>query len=132
LIFQRRDGVAGRARRKAGDTCPRRATTTGKVNKLNSGKVRFAQTGLDVAVTFATNKTSPLGSVLVDLLRGQTFDGAKPTVQGELTNMFTPFPFSTVTDAMADPKSAGPIAAELGDFFGLAASTYAPTKKKAP
>lgn len=106
-----------------------KSSTTNKVTPLNSDKYG-AQTGLDVAVTFATNKTSPAGSVLVDMLRGQTFGGGKPTVGGELYNMFTPFPISNTQQLLADPKAANAVLGELADFFGIAVNDYGPVKKR--
>lgn len=112
-------------------TLSSKSSTTGRVNKLNSGKFG-SQTALDVAVSFATNKASPAGSILIDYLKGQTFQGTKPTVLGELANAFVPFPVSNVQQMMSDPKAANPILGEIADAFGINVNTYAPTKKQAP
>lgn len=111
-------------------TLSSKSSTTGQVHPLNSGKFG-SQSALDVAVSFATNKTSPAGSVLIDLLKGKTFSGQKPTVSGELYNAFVPFPITNVQEMMSDPNAANPLLGELADAFGIAVNTYAPVKKAA-
>lgn len=106
-------------------------TDTGKVTNIYDPK--FGQSnGLDVALQFFENKTSPVGGVALDFLRGQTFEGTKPTVGGEATSLVTPIAVKTFQDLRKTDESA---ANQLGTMIlsGLGATASIPTtypKKK--
>lgn len=89
-----------------------------------------AKTGWDVVVDFATNKASPLASVMIDIMRGHDFSGNKPTPLNEAKNLFTPLPISNGIEVLKDPNGANPLLTMIADGLGIATNTYAPTKKK--
>lgn len=110
-------------------TLSTKSSTTHKVSSLTSGKFG-APTGLDVAFDFATNKASPLASVVVDILRGQTFEGTKPTIFNETTGLFTPLPISNAQEVLSSPNGADPLLTIIADGLGISTNTYTPAKKK--
>lgn len=107
-------------------TLSSKSTVTGKINPINSGKFG-AQTGTDVVYNFFENKLSPATSVIKDLLKGQTFQGTKPTVLNEAGNVLVPFPIQNLY-TNSDPKAANLILIMMADAMGINASTYT-TKK---
>lgn len=108
-------------------TMSTKSTTTGKVNPINSGKFG-AQTGTDVVYNFFENKLSPAASVIKDLLKGQTFQGTKPTILNEAQNVIVPFPIQNLVPS-SDPKAANQLLIIIADALGLNANTYSPIKK---
>lgn len=112
-------------------TLSSKSSTTGKVSPLNSGKFG-SQTAFDVVSNFATNKASPLGSVLLDYLRGQDHNNNKPTLGNEAQNLLVPLPVTNVQELMSNPKAANPLIAEMFDAIGIVTNTYSakPAKKK--
>lgn len=110
-------------------TLSTKSTTTGKITQLDQkdkkGNPAFgAETGMDVLYDFATNKTSPLASVVVDELKQETFSGGKPTPLGEATNLITPLPLSNAEEIYGDPKGADPLLTILADTLGINTNTY--------
>lgn len=101
-----------------------KSTTTGIVSKLNTGY--GSQTGMDVFNNFFENKLSPFGSLVKDLIKQQDFNGNRPTVKGELSNMFTPLPANNLTTS--DPQAANKLLTAIADGLGIAASTITPTR----
>lgn len=78
---------------------------TGEMKDLLDPKFG-GQNVLDVVVQFFEGKTSPVGSVLRDrLLTGETFEGKRPTVLGNMRDMFVPLPFRTGKDAFYDAQT---------------------------
>lgn len=104
-------------------------SSTGVVTKLNSGKFG-SQTGLDVLGEYLQGKASPAFSVLLDVLRGQDFNGNKPTPLNEILNVTTPLGVTNFFELKNDPNAANIIVAMLADAFGIATNTYKPPKKK--
>lgn len=110
-------------------TLSTKSTTTGKITKLDQkdkkGNPAFgAETGMDVLYDFATNKTSPLASVIVDMLKQETFAGGKPTIPGEAANLITPLPISNAQEIYADPKGANPLLTIIADTLGINTNTF--------
>ena len=103
-----------------------KSTTTGKINSLTSGKFGSA-TRLDQVYNFMENKLSPVASVVKDLLKGQTFQGTKPTILNEAGNLIVPFPIQNLY-SNNDPKAANLLLIMIADLLGLNANTYS-TKK---
>lgn len=105
-----------------------KSSTTGKVRQLNErkgGKPVFgAPTGKDVIYNFFENKLSPAASVAVELLKGQTRQGGKPTVVSELRNMFEPLPVTNAVELMQDPHSAPLLLGLIADALGISTNTY--------
>jgi hypothetical protein len=110
-------------------TMSSKSTTTGQVTKLNSGKFG-AQTGTDVVYSFLENKLSPIAGVIRDLLKGQDFQGKKPTLKGEASNLFMPLPVTNYLELKNDPQSANKLLAIIADALGIGTNTYAPPAKK--
>lgn len=106
-----------------------KASTSGKITKLNSGKFG-AQSGTDVVYNFFENKLSPISSVVKDMLEGHDFDGNKPTILGEANNLLTPLPITNYIELKNDPKSAPKLLAIIADALGISTNTYGATKKK--
>lgn len=100
-----------------------KSSTTGNVSKLNTGAFG-GQTGVDVLYNFFENKLSPVSSVVKDLLKGQDFQGNKPTVLGEANNLFTPLPITTYAELKNNPKSADPLLSIIADALGINTNTY--------
>lgn len=104
-------------------TMSSKSSTTGKITSLNSGQYGSA-TGLDVLTQFAENKVSPAAGVLVDLLKGQDFNGNKPTVIGEIKNSFTPMGAQTAMEAASNKNGANVLLTTILDGLGISANTY--------
>lgn len=100
-----------------------KSSTTGKIHPLNSGKYG-SQTGFDVLINFAENKLSPAASVVKELLKGQTFQGTKPTIANETVNLLAPLPITTYLELKNDPNSANTLAAMIADGLGISVNTY--------
>lgn len=109
-------------------TMSSKSSTTGKVTPLNSGKFG-SQTGVDVVINFFENKLSPASSIVKDLLKGQDFNGKKPTVLGEANNLLTPLPITTGVELLQNPKSANFVLSMLADSLGISVNTYSKKKK---
>lgn len=109
-------------------TMSSKSSITGKVTPLNSGKYG-AQTGVDTLVNFAEGKLSPIASIARDILKGQDFNGNKPTLLGEANNLLTPLP---VTNALQlyQAKGAPVLAGILADALGISVNAPNPPKKK--
>lgn len=100
-----------------------------KIRPLNSKKFG-AQTGTDVIYNFFENKLSPAAGILRNLLKGQDFDGNKPTLAGELKNTFVPLPISNYEELSKDPNAAPIIIAMIADALGIGTNTYSKHRKK--
>ena len=100
-----------------------KSSSTGRVAELNSGNFG-SQTRLDVLYDFFENKLSPVSSVVRDLLKGEDFNGNKPTVLGELNNLFMPLPITNYKELSNDPNSAPILLAMLADAVGIGTNTY--------
>lgn len=99
-----------------------KSAQTGVVSKLGTG---FGQTsGLDVFYNFLENKMSPVASFVKDMISQETFSGGKPTVLGELSNLFTPMPVSNAVQNLQDPNKAPVILGILADAVGISSNTY--------
>lgn len=105
-----------------------KSATTGVVKKLNSGY--GSPTGMDVATDFFANKLSPAASVVKDLIKQEDFNGNKPTVPGELKNLFVPLPITTFKELRDDPRSANVLLGILADGLGISTNTYGKSTTK--
>lgn len=110
-------------------TLSSKSSTTHKVTPLNSGKYG-AQTGMDVLLNFAQGKLAPLPSVGADVIRGQDFNGNKPTIANEASNLLVPLPISNYLQLKNDPNSANDFVGVMADYLGIGANDYTPPKKK--
>ena len=110
-------------------TMSSKSSTTGKVDKLNSGKFG-ATTGTDVFFNALENKLSPVASVVKDLMQGKDFQGNKITLPQEAINLLEPLPITNIKELLNNPKAANFFVAEMADMFGIVTNTYSPAKKK--
>lgn len=106
-----------------------KSSTTGKVHPLNSGKFG-SQTGTDVLYNFFENKLSPVASVVRDMMKGQTFSGARPTIGNEAQNLLVPMTITNAQEIYKDPNAANIVLAVLADALGISTNTYGPYKKQ--
>lgn len=100
-----------------------KSSSTGKVSQLNTGEFG-SQTGTDVVYNFFENKLSPAASIVRDILKGQDFEGNKPTILGELNNLLTPLPISNYQELTKDPNAAPVLLAMAADALGIGTNTY--------
>ena len=110
-------------------TSSTKSSLTGEVKPLNArdknGKPLYGgQTGTDVVYNFFENKLSPAAAVVKDLLKGQDFEGNKPTLGSTAKNMFVPFPFTNFQELQTNPNSANTLIAMIADALGIATNTY--------
>ena len=104
-----------------------KSSTTGIVTKLDEDKFGGQTTG-DVITNFFENKLSPAATVLNDMfIRHKDFEGNKPTIGGELSNLITPLPFKNEQEALANPNSANDLLIMIADGLGISTNTYAPS-----
>lgn len=102
---------------------------TGKVNELNSGKYG-SQTVADVLQGFAEGKLSPAASIFRDIwLEGRDYNGNKPTVLGEIGNLFTPLPIQNAMQ-LYQAKDAPVLAGIIADMLGVSVNAPNPPRKK--
>lgn len=100
-----------------------KSSISGVVTPTDSGKYGAMTTG-DVIVNFFSNKLSPASSFVKDILTGTTFEGEKPTLLGELKNLFVPLPVTNYQEVRDNPKSANTIAVLIADALGIGTNTY--------
>lgn len=106
-------------------TMSTKSSTSGKERELNAGG--YGQdTAFDVVVSFFANKASPVGGIVRDYLKGEDFDGEKPTVASSAKNLVTPFPVKTYEELAEDPNSANDILALIASGLGINVLNYSP------
>jgi hypothetical protein len=105
-----------------------KSSSTGLVSPLGTGEYG-SMDRLDVLYNFFENKLSPAGSVTKDLITGQTFEGNKPTVIGELNNLLTPMIISNYVELQKNPNSANIVMSEILDALGISVNTYSASAK---
>lgn len=99
---------------------------TGQINELNSGKFG-SHTALDLINNFFEGRASPFGQAILNYLRGQNYQGQKPTVLNTIANLYTPMPLQTDIQAMNEPNATTAFAAGIADFLGASANPPNPT-----
>jgi hypothetical protein len=99
------------------------SSTTGAVSKLNTGEYG-APTSFDVATNFLSNKSSPVGGVILDELKGKNPQGQKTTTRGELGKLVTPLNINNYTELKNDKNSANVLASVISDTLGISTNTY--------
>lgn len=86
-----------------------------------------ASTGMDLLNNFWEGKLSPVAGAIRDVVKGQDFQGKKPTAGSTALNLITPLPISTYQD-LQNPKAAPTLASMILDMLGI--STYTPPVRK--
>jgi hypothetical protein len=112
-------------------TLKSKSTVTGKTTPLNSGKYG-AKTLFDVGIDFLVNKTTPLARTAVEISKGKTYAGTKPTVGSVAYGLTTPISIQNFVQNFYGPDKDGSVAAVVGsivDIVGINANTYGPRKK---
>lgn len=104
-----------------------KSTSTGIITKFGSGY--GSKTGLDALNNYFENKTSPAAGLVKDLIKRQDFNGNKPTLKGEATNLLVPMPITTSVDAHNDPHSANRLLIFIADGLGISTNTYGGSSK---
>jgi len=105
-------------------TLSSKSSTTGKVSQLNTGEYG-ARTALDVIYAFMEGKSAPGASIAIDLLKGETFEGQKPTLGSEL-----PIPIAVKNFLeLRHGYSTDALVGAMLDTVGINASTYGSTRK---
>jgi len=99
-----------------------KSTVSGNVTKLNEGF--GSQDGMDLFWSFIENKTSPMASVIKDLIKQETFEGTEPTFVEEARNLITPILLSTVYEAATIDDTATAMLALIAEGAGFSAATY--------
>lgn len=105
-----------------------KSSTTGQVSPINSGKYG-SQTGKDVVTDYLTNKLSPIGQVVLDMLNQKDRNGKPITVVGELENLGLPLSVATYKELKSDPRAADILVSMILDGSGIATNTYGQTQK---
>ena len=100
---------------------------SGVVSQLNTGDFG-SRTSWDVVLDFFTNKFSPSAQVAKDVLKGEDFEGNKPTIEGEAARLVTPIGIQNYQELEADPNSADTLAAVIADALGIGTNTYGAKK----
>lgn len=104
-------------------TASSKSSTTGEVKKLNSGEYG-AQTTLDAIYNFFENKTAPAVSVMRDYLKGQTFEGEKPTVGTTIKDLTLPLIIGNYDELRKNPRAASVLPSMIADALGVSVNTY--------
>lgn len=103
-------------------TMSKKSSTTGDVQSLSGGGFG-KQDGGDVVVDFFENKFSPVAGILRDIVRGEDFNGNKPTARSIAAGAVTPLVIQNATQAK-QPNSANALAALIADGLGISAGSY--------
>lgn len=105
-----------------------KSSTTGKVSALNSGAYGSQNVG-DVIYSFGENKLSPAAALVDHIwLKGRDFQGNKPTVIGEASNLVVPLGIQNTYQTLKSPDSGLSLLVMIADGLGISANTY--LKKK--
>lgn len=98
----------------------------GEVKQMNTGQFG-SPTTMDVINNFWEGRLSPLAGAVRDWLKGENFQGQKPTLLNTAANLVTPLPFQTMMQARNEPNVGAAIASTVADFLGLNANAPNPT-----
>ena len=123
-----------------GQAASTKSSITGAIIPINEGKydpktgefvLKYgASTGKDVLFNFFSNKAAPVAGFFLNLLEGRNFNGEKPTLKGEVVNLFQPILFSTYEDLQKDPNSPNKVITMILDGLGIGVNTYLPKPSK--
>lgn len=97
---------------------------TGVVEKL--GRSYGKRTRWDVAIDFTAGKFSPVPSLLVDAMKGRTFDGEPFNWPMGLAERVYPLYMQDIVDAAEDNGLIGAVGVGVPSFFGVGTSVYKP------
>lgn len=100
-----------------------KSSNTGKVTKLGTGKFG-SRTRWDVVGDYFEGKLSPVAGVIRDYMKGEDYDGNKPTVKSTVENLVTPMPIQDLQELLDNPDSANVIMSMIASGLGISISTY--------
>lgn len=100
-----------------------KSSTTGEIKALNSGEFG-ASTTLDTIYNFFENKTSPAVSVMRDVLKGEDFDGNKPTVTSSVKNLVLPLIIANYQELKDNPRASSLLPTMIAESLGISVNTY--------
>jgi hypothetical protein len=96
----------------------------GKLEKINTGQYG-KRTGLDIFEDFVENKSAPLMSVFLAHLAGKyPYTNEKPTVVGDIRELFVPLPLEAAKELKDDENSANFLVSMLAEAEGVFTQTY--------
>jgi hypothetical protein len=121
-------GMAGYATLAARLLTQSTKSGSGVISQLNTGDFG-SRTTWDTVLDFFTNKFSPSAQVAKDVLKGEDFEGNKPTVEGEASRLITPIGIQNFQELEADPNSADTLSAVIADALGIGTNTYGAQKE---
>jgi len=99
-----------------------KSSVTGVVTKFGQGY--GSPDGMDVLWNFTENKFSPMFSVVKELVNQKTFDGEKPTVINQLTNLTIPIVIESGYDAYQKEDLSNALLVLIADGIGISANVY--------
>jgi hypothetical protein len=101
-----------------------KSTKTGEIIEYGVGYGQ--KTPFDILVDFLTNKSAPPTRVVIDLLKGQNFEGEKTTIPNVLYSLTTPISIQNAIE-LKDDSSAQAVLGAILDVIGVNANTYIET-----
>jgi hypothetical protein len=101
-------------------TNSKKSSTTGVVSKFGSGYGQSSR--MDLATDFMMGKLTPTARVISDLLKGENYEGEKPTMKNVATG-FLPISIQNLLD-LKDNASADRVVGALVDVFGVSTTSY--------
>lgn len=93
----------------------------GQIKEMGTGQFG-SKTRMDVINDFWEGRLSPIAGAIRDWLKGENFQGQKPTSANTAANLVTPLPFQTMMQARNEPSVGAAIAATVADFLGFNAN----------
>lgn len=99
-----------------------KSSLSGKITEL--GKKYGDPTRFDVAVNWLAGKAAPGPSQAIQILKGKTYSGEKPTVTSTATGLVTPIGISNAYDVFTNEDLSTAIMALLADSVGASSSNY--------
>lgn len=107
-----------------------KSSTSGNIKDLDGSKFG-GQSRFDITVDFLNNKTAPMAREIIDMMKGQTFDGHKPfsltdtnTYAPTAGRLITPLPVKNAIENWNAPGSAPFLLTTIADGLGVGTQTY--------
>jgi hypothetical protein len=109
-------------------TASSKSSSTGDIRELSTDF--GAQSVSDTFFNFASNKLSPVASIIKQMFDRTAFGGEELTPTGVLRDITVPLPITNSIELMKDPNSANVVAALIADGLGISTNTFSPTARK--